>query len=26
MLLSHVDIIDEILRFYVEASKRKQPK
>ncbi len=24
MLLSHVDIIDEILRFYEEASKRKQ--
>lgn len=23
MLLSHVDIIDEILRFYEEASKRK---
>ena len=26
MLLSHVDIIDEILRFYEEASKRKLPK
>jgi len=26
MLLSHVEIIDEILRFYEEASKRKQPK
>jgi len=26
MLLSHVEIIDEILRFYEEASKRKLPK
>ncbi len=24
MLLSHVEIIDEVLRFYEEASKRKQ--
>jgi DNA-directed RNA polymerase subunit N len=26
MLLSHVDIIDEILKFYEEASKRKMSK
>jgi DNA-directed RNA polymerase subunit N len=26
MLLSHVEIIDEILRFYEEASKRKLAK
>jgi len=26
MLLSHVETIDEILRFYEEASKRKLPK
>ena len=26
MLLSHVDIIDEILKFYEEASKRKLAK
>jgi len=26
MLLSHVEIIDEILRFYEEASKKKLPK
>jgi len=26
MLLSHVELIDEILRFYEEASKRKLPK
>jgi DNA-directed RNA polymerase subunit N len=26
MLLSHVDIIDEVLRFYEEAEKRKEAK
>ena len=26
MLLSHVEIIDEILRFYEEAEKRKQAR
>jgi len=26
MLLSHVEMIDDILRFYEEASKRKLPK
>jgi len=26
MLLSHVEVIDEILRFYEEAGKRRLPK
>jgi len=26
MLLSHVEVIDEILKFYIEAGKRKTPK
>ncbi|TET20379.1 DNA-directed RNA polymerase subunit N [Candidatus Bathyarchaeota archaeon] len=26
MLLSHVDIIDEVLKFYVEAGRRKRAK
>jgi len=26
MLLSHVEVIDEILKFYIEAGKRKMPK
>jgi DNA-directed RNA polymerase subunit N len=26
MLLSHVDIIDEVLKFYVEAGRRKPAK
>jgi DNA-directed RNA polymerase subunit N len=26
MLLSHVDIIDEVLRFYEEAEKRKEAR